>query len=179
VILCSEPSKIPLLIRRIPEANMAQETLIGITLLIDGKKYTGADHKEAVFKYAEENGISFEEAMDMHRHHPIGNTMFHTSNGRTVGPEEAYEIFAEKRRRTGSLNMFERQERQPDKKRMYQEIAEYEVNIVMREEKAGRQNPRSTEKMLDDPGRKMAHPEFRQALLKCLKELGRVPEDKE
>jgi hypothetical protein len=157
---------------------MAQETLTGITLLIDGKKYSGADHMEAIYKYAEENGISFEEAMQMHRHCPIENTMFHTSNGRTVGPEEAYEIFAEKRRRTGSLNMLERQERQPDKKRMYQEIAEYQVNILMREEKAGRLNPHTTEtKLLDEY--KVGHPELREALLKRLKELGRVPEDKE
>jgi len=156
---------------------MAQETLIGITLLIDGKKYSGANHKEAIFEYAEENGIPFEEAMNRH-HQTIENEVYLTSNGRTVGREEAYEISVQKRRRTGSLNMFEMQERQPDKKRMYQEIAEYEVNVVLRAEKEGRQNPRSTEKMLDDPGRKVAHPEFRQALLKRLKELGRVPEDK-
>ena len=60
-----------------------------------------------------------------------------------------------------------------------QEIMEHKVNVLLREEKEGRQNPRDTEKILDEPEYKEKHPEFRAALLKRLKELGRVSEDKE
>ena len=56
---------------------------------------------------------------------------------------------------------------------------EEEVGHLLRAEKEGRLKPGLLVEQLDFPEFKEKRPELREALLKRLKELGRVPKDKE
>jgi hypothetical protein len=53
------------------------------------------------------------------------------------------------------------------------------VARLLKAELEGRLGKGEPEEMLDEPEMKEQHPEYRAALLKKLKELGRVPQDKE
>jgi hypothetical protein len=63
--------------------------------------------------------------------------------------------------------------------KMSPEIAEHKAQVLLDEEKAGRLAKGEPEKILDEQLYKEKYPEFRAALLQKLKELGRVPQDKE